>query len=80
MTRLRTLFAASLIVYLSADAVAEDVRSRFASAPREFSPVPIWWWSGDRIERDRVRDQLERLAAGGIHHAIILNLAPSGPL
>lgn len=59
---------------------AADVVAEFAEARPEFSPVPIWWWSGDRVERDRIREQLERIAAGGIHNAIVLNLAPSGPL
>ncbi|MFD0536700.1 hypothetical protein ACFQY7_26225 [Actinomadura luteofluorescens] len=32
--------------------------------PRAFSPVPIWWWSGERLDRRRLRDQLERFAEG----------------
>ncbi|MFH1741930.1 MAG: glycosyl hydrolase [bacterium] len=58
----------------------ESLSSRFAGIPAEYSPVPIWWWSGDRIEKDQIRYQLERMAEGGIHNAMILNLAPSGPL
>jgi len=61
-------------------APAEDLRSGFATPMPEYSPVPIWWWSGDRIERDRLKYEVERIAAGGIHNAIVLNLAPSGPL
>jgi len=61
--------------------LADDaLEAGFAVAQPEFSPVPIWWWSGDRVERDRLREQLERMAEGGIHNAIVLNLAPSGPL
>ncbi len=57
-----------------------DLEAGFSTPLAEYSPVPIWWWSGDRVERDQVKYQLERLAQGGIHNAIILNLAPSGPL
>ncbi|GEM_PF-1360109 len=69
----------SLAVPLTAFS-ADDLASRFREAPPEFSPVPIWWWSGDPIEKERIRFQLEQMAAGGIHNAMILNLAPSGPL
>ncbi len=52
----------------------------FSTPARDFSPVPIWWWSGDRLERDRLRWQLEQFAAGGVYNLIVLNLAPTGPL
>ncbi len=45
-----------------------------------FSPAPIWWWSGDRLEPARLRWQLERFAEGGVYNLVILNLAPTGPL
>jgi hypothetical protein len=52
----------------------------FAFPPKAFSPVPIWWWSGERIERARLRWQLERFAEGGVYNLIVLNLAPTSPL
>ena len=52
----------------------------FAEPKPEFSPVPIWWWSGDPITPEGIRDQIHKIAAGHIHNAIILNLAPSGTL
>ncbi|GIV80570.1 MAG: hypothetical protein KatS3mg050_4964 [Litorilinea sp.] len=52
----------------------------YRTPPREYSPVPIWWWSGDRLERNRLRWQLEQFAAGGVYNLIVLNLAPTGPL
>jgi hypothetical protein len=48
--------------------------------PREFSPAAIWWWSGEPLDRVRLRWQLERFVAGGVHNLVILNLAPSGPM
>ncbi|MGW6773486.1 glycosyl hydrolase [Streptomyces sp. NPDC055037] len=48
--------------------------------PRAFSPTAIWWWSGERLGRARLRDQLERFAEGGVFNLVLLNLAPSGPL
>jgi hypothetical protein len=57
-----------------------DLRQLFDNSPREFSPTPIWWWSGDRLDLDRLRWQLEQLAAGGVFNVVILNLAPAGPL
>ncbi|WP_406015725.1 hypothetical protein OG520_34575 [Streptomyces sp. NBC_00984] len=51
-----------------------------ATPPRAFSPVAIWWWSGERLDRARLRAQLERFAQGGVHNLVLLDLAPSGPL
>ncbi|NJP88413.1 hypothetical protein HCN51_02875 [Nonomuraea sp. FMUSA5-5] len=51
----------------------------FRQPPRAYSPAAIWWWSGEPLRRDRLRWQMERLAAGGVHNLVILNLAPSGP-
>jgi len=56
------------------------LRERFERPPKAFSPVPIWWWSGDRLERERLRWQLERFAEGGVHNLVVLNLAPTSPM
>ncbi|WP_431901105.1 hypothetical protein [Nonomuraea sp. bgisy101] len=48
--------------------------------PRSHSPAAIWWWSGEPLRRDRLRWQMRRLVDGGVHHLVVLNLAPSGPL
>ncbi|MEU6040731.1 glycosyl hydrolase [Actinomadura sp. NPDC047616] len=56
------------------------LRTVLETPPRAFSPAPFWWWSGDRLDRRRLRDQLERFAAGGVHNLVIINLAPSGPM
>ncbi|MFB7208769.1 hypothetical protein [Streptomyces sp. NPDC056255] len=56
------------------------VAAALAAPPRAFSPVAIWWWSGERLDRARLRAQLERFAEGGVHNLVLLNLAPSGPL
>ncbi|MBB6549458.1 hypothetical protein [Nonomuraea rubra] len=52
----------------------------FREPPRAYSPAAIWWWSGEPLRRDRLRWQMERLVAGGVHNLVILNLAPSGPM
>ncbi|MDV9196121.1 hypothetical protein R6M67_12280, partial [Streptomyces sp. Wh19] len=57
-----------------------SVAAVLAAPPRAFSPVAIWWWSGERLDRARLRAQLERFARGGVHNLVLLNLAPSGPL
>jgi len=51
----------------------------FLEPPTEFSPVPIWWWSGERLEPDRLKWQLEQFAEAGVHNVVVFNLAPSGP-
>ncbi|URN06091.1 hypothetical protein LUW74_24115 [Actinomadura madurae] len=56
------------------------LRAVLDAPPRAFSPAPIWWWSGERLDRRRLRGQLERFAEGGVYNLVILNLAPSGPM
>jgi hypothetical protein len=58
----------------------DKLLSGFKTPPREFSPAPIWWWSGEKLEIGRLRWQLERFAEGGVFNVVILNLAPTGPL
>ncbi len=66
---------------LSANIRAQEwVYQNFAEAKPDFSPVPIWWWSGGKVTKEGIAWQLQELVKGGIHNAIILNLAPSGPL
>lgn len=72
-------FLAVLGAIAQADTGAE-LAAAFKEAQSEYSPVPIWWWSGDRIVKDQIKTQLERMADGGIYNVIVLNLAPSGPL
>jgi hypothetical protein len=51
----------------------------FAAPQAAFSPAPIWWWSGERVELARLRWQLDQLAEAGVHNMVVLNLAPTGP-
>ncbi len=51
----------------------------FAAPVAEFSPAPIWWWSGDRVELPRLCEQLDRLVEQGVYNVVVINLAPSGP-
>ncbi|MBK4347106.1 hypothetical protein [Lacisediminihabitans changchengi] len=59
------------------DAIAERFREPHAN---EYGPVPIWWWSGAKVTRERLRWQMEQLTSQGVAQAVIMNLAPSGPL
>jgi hypothetical protein len=57
-----------------------ELEKRFDDPPRGFSPVPIWWWSGEPLDPERLRWQLERFAEGGIYNLVVMNLAPTGPM
>ncbi|MFI5890972.1 hypothetical protein ACIA5D_12740 [Actinoplanes sp. NPDC051513] len=46
----------------------------------DFSPAALWWWSGEPLERERLRWQLRRYREGGVHNLVVINLAASGPL
>lgn len=57
-----------------------DLLERFDQPGREFGPLPIWWWSGARVTSDRLRWQMEQLLAQGVRQAVVMCLAPAGPL
>src|SRR6266545_577632 len=61
------------------NAAGQDLASLFRNPPKSYSPVPLWWWSGEPVERKRLRWQMERFAEGGIFNVCIINLAPAGP-
>ena len=56
-----------------------DLHAGFVEPDPEFSPAPIWWWSGGRVTLDGLVDQLDRLLDQGVHNVVVINLAPSGP-
>ena len=56
-----------------------DLAQLFANPPKAFSPVPLWWWSGEPLDRKRLRWQLEQLVKGGIYNVCVINLAPASP-
>jgi hypothetical protein len=64
----------------SNDVSLGDAAREFSGMPKEYSPAPIWWWSAEKLDRARLRWQLEQFAAGGVYNLVILNLAPTGPL
>jgi hypothetical protein len=59
--------------------VAELV-NRFTDPGPRYGPLPIWWWSGATVTRERLRRQMEQLVAGGVRQAVVLCLAPTGPM
>ena len=66
--------------------VADDPRDatslarRFERIDQRYGPVPIWWWSGERLDRARLRWQMEQLCSQGVTQAVVMGLAPRGPL
>lgn len=60
--------------------MATELEKRFDDPPRSFSSVPIWWWSGEKLDPERLRWQLERFVEGGIYNLVVMNLAPTSPL
>ena len=86
MKRFFSIFSLSIflfIILLNGSVFSDGqewIYKEFAEAKPDFSPVPIWWWSGGKVTKEGITWQLQELVKGGIHNAIILNLAPSGPL
>lgn len=59
--------------------MTDDLLTRFTDPAPRYGPLPIWWWSGARVTRERLRWQMEQLIAGGVRQAVVLCLAPTGP-
>lgn len=55
----------------------DRLRDLFLRPPREFSPTPAWWWSGERVELPRLKWQLDRLHEGGVYNVVVINLVPA---
>ncbi|MFI5610593.1 hypothetical protein [Amycolatopsis sp. NPDC051903] len=59
---------------------SDELLRRFHAPGPEYSPLPIWWWSGAPVTRERLRRQLERLVEQGVRQAVVMCLAPTGPM
>ncbi|MDO4574184.1 MAG: glycosyl hydrolase [Planctomycetia bacterium] len=43
-----------------------DIASGFAQPPAGYGEVPFWWWTGDPLDKERLKWQLEELHKKGI--------------
>jgi hypothetical protein len=59
---------------------ADELLHRFLDPGPEYSPLPIWWWSGAPVTRERLRRQMEQLVTQGVRQAVVMCLAPTGPM
>jgi alpha-L-rhamnosidase len=54
-----------------------ELRAGFAHPDHaRWGEVPLWWWEGDRLDKDRVRWQLETLAAKGVKAVCPIQRSP----
>ncbi len=60
--------------------IQEKLFDIIKNPPRDFCPVPLWWWSGEKIETERLQWQMDRFCEGGVYQLVIFNLAPTSPL
>ena len=55
----------------------EQLRAGFEKPDHaRWGEVPLWWWEGDRLEKDRVRWQLQTLAAKGVKAVCPIQRSP----
>ncbi|MFJ1647058.1 hypothetical protein [Streptomyces sp. NPDC088258] len=59
---------------------AHELLTRFTDPEPRFGPLPIWWWSGATITREELRRQMGRMVSQGIRQAVVMCLAPTGPM
>lgn len=51
----------------------------FNSPGSEFRPVPLWWWDGEDLNKERMTEQLEALVEGGVSSICFIQKYPHGP-
>jgi hypothetical protein len=56
-----------------------DLYAGFTQPDPRYSPAPIWWWDGERVELSRLCWQLDQLADRGVYNVLPVSLAPGGP-
>jgi hypothetical protein len=56
------------------------LRAAFAGRPHaKYRPITAWWWSGERLEAERLLWQLDRIAEIGCGGVAVTGLAMHGP-
>ncbi len=70
---LLTLFIfLSGLVYAGHNNHYDQILDGFADPGKEYAPRPLWWWVGEKIEKDRVAWQLDQLKEKGVLHPIVV--------
>jgi len=58
----------------------DELRAAFAGSPdNRYRPLPLWWWSGDPLEEERLLWQVDQLAEMGCGGVEVTGLALHGP-
>lgn len=66
------LLASAIVALLTicGSVVAQDsqvgLREGFADPPSGYGEVPFWWWTGEKLDVDRLKQQLDELKKKGI--------------
>jgi len=65
--------------YTSEARAYASLAATFRSPPDEYGPNPAWWWTGERLDLDRLEWQMRQFHAGGLRQVTVISLAPHGP-
>ncbi|MFJ4921499.1 hypothetical protein [Streptomyces sp. NPDC088725] len=65
---------------LRMDSASSELLSRFTDPAPAYGPLPLWWWSGAKVTRERLRAQMAEMVSQGIRQAVVMCLAPTGPM
>ncbi|MDB5325180.1 MAG: hypothetical protein JWM57_749 [Phycisphaerales bacterium] len=59
---------------------AADYLRPFAEPDPRYTPVPAWWWSGEKLHLPKMRWQMDQMRAMGLRNFVVIGLAPSGAM
>ena len=63
---LLTLFALTAGFARPTSAQIDELRAGFKNPPAGYGEVPFWWWTGEKLDTDRLLWELDRLHEAGI--------------
>lgn len=50
----------------TAQVSSADLEKAFATPPPGYGEVPFWWWTGEKLDKERIGEQLRELRAKGV--------------
>lgn len=63
------IFSAVAISLLAVFAGGESLREGFKTPPPGYGEVPFWWWTGEKLDKERLAWQIGELAKAGVSGA-----------
>ncbi len=75
----RILLVCLMPGFLAFSATLEELEKNFATLDPHYGGVPLWWWDGEDLDKERMTWQLEELKSKGVPSVCFIQKFPAGP-